>query len=90
MTGQNRIREDQSSEGMEDTDKAQRHGEFSWICKLLSILYSKLQLYSKTTKQAERKERLEIGRRTPESIQQTQRKDHKSTGPFFTQKRRKI
>ena len=54
MTDQNETREDQSSEGMEDTDKTQKYRELSWICKLLSMLYSKLQLYSKTTKQAKR------------------------------------
>ena len=54
VTDQNETREDQSSEGMEDTDKTQKYRELSWICKLLSMLYSKLQLYSKTTKQAKR------------------------------------
>ena len=88
--GQNRIRKDKSSERVEDIDKDQRCGEFPQICKLLLMFYSKLQSYSKTIKQAERQEGLEMGRRTPESIRQTQRKDSKSTGPFFTQKRRKI
>jgi len=54
---------------VEDTDKSQRCGELPRICKFLLTLYSKLQLYSKTTKQAGRQEGLEMGRRTPESIQ---------------------
>ena len=89
-TGQNGTGKDKSSKRVEDTDKSQRHGKLPWVCKLLSMFYSKLQSYSKTTKQAERQEGLEIGRRTPECIQRTQREDYKSTGPFFTQKRRKI
>ena len=67
-TGQNEIGKDKGSERVEDTDKDQRCGELSWICKLLSTLYSKLQSYSKTTKWAERQEGLKIGRRTPECI----------------------
>ena len=82
--GQNRIRKDKSSERVEDIDKDQRHGELSWICKLLSMLYSKLQSYSKTIKWAERQEELEMERRIPESIWQTQREDYESTSPFFT------
>ena len=45
-TGQNVTGEDKSSKRVEDTDKSQRCGELPWICKLLSMLYSKLQCYS--------------------------------------------
>ena len=47
------------------------------------MLYSKLQLYNKTIKQAERQEGLEM-ERTPEGIRQTQKENYKLTGPFFT------
>ena len=75
---------------MKNINKNQRCREFPQICKLLSTLHSKLQSHSKTTEWIKRQEGLEIGRGIPESIRRTQRKDHKSTSSFFTQKRRKI
>ena len=67
-TGQDRTREDKSSEGVEDTDKDQGCGKLSRVCKLLPMIYPKLQPYSKAIEQTKRQEGLEIGRRTSEGI----------------------
>jgi len=66
--GQNGTGEDKSSKRVENTNESQRCRKLPWICKLLLMLYSKLQPYSKTTKQAKRQEGLKMERRTPESI----------------------
>ncbi len=62
---------------MEDSNKYQGYGKFSWICKFLSMLYPELQSYSKTVKWTEEQERVEIGWRTSMSIWRTQRQDNK-------------
>ena len=49
-TDQNGTREDQSSEGIENTQKSKRRGEFPGLCKFLQMLYPKLQPYRQTTK----------------------------------------
>ena len=63
-TDLNGIRKDQDSKGMEDTDKSQRCGKLPGIRQFLSTLYTKLQPYCQTTKQAKRQERVEMGRKT--------------------------
>jgi len=55
MTSKNRTRKDQSSQGMENTNKSQGHRKLLRICKILQKIYSKFQLHSKTIKQVERK-----------------------------------
>jgi len=47
--GQDRIKEDKSSKGVEDTDQSQGCGKLPWIHKFLPMIYPKLQLYCKTT-----------------------------------------
>ena len=67
-TGQDRTRKDKSSEEVEDTDKIQGCGKFPWVRKLLPMIYSKLQPYSKTIERTKRQERLEMRRGTAEGI----------------------
>ena len=70
-TNQNGAEEDQGSKKIEDTNKGQGCREFSWICKLLSTLYSELQLHSKTIKWIEGQEGMEMEGRTPKGIWET-------------------
>ena len=39
-----RTRKDKSSEGVEDTNKSQEYRKFSWVHKLLLIIYPKLYI----------------------------------------------
>ena len=75
---------------MEDSNKGQGHGKFSWICKFLSMLYPELQSYSKAVKRTKGEERMEMGWRTLTSIWGTQRQDNKSTSSLLTKEGRKI
>jgi len=54
------------------------------------VIHSKFQPHSKTIKQAERKERMEVEKRISMSLQQTQGQDNKLTSTFSSKKRRKI
>ena len=45
---------------MKDTYKGQRHRKFLGVRKLLLKIYLKLQSYSKTIKQTQRQERMDI------------------------------
>ena len=63
-TSQNGAGEDQGSKRMEDANEDQECGEFPWICKLLLMLYSELQPYSKTIKWIKRQKEMKIGWRT--------------------------
>ena len=63
-TDQNGTRKDQSGEGMENTHKSKRHGEFSRLCKFLQTLHPELQPHRQTTKRVERQEGMEMGRGT--------------------------
>ena len=67
-TDQNGTRENQSGEGMKNTQKSKRRGELPRFCKFLQTLYPKLQPYRQTIKQVERQEGMKMGRRTPEGI----------------------
>ena len=89
-TGQNRTRKDKSSEGVEYTDKSQGCGKFSWVCKLLPMIYPKFQPYSKAIEWTKRLEGLEIGSKTSKGVWRTQGKYNKSTGTISAQKREKI
>jgi len=53
---------------VEDTDKSQGCGKFPQVRKLLPMIYSKLQPYSKTIERTKRQERLEMRRGTAEGI----------------------
>ena len=75
---------------MKDTNKGQRCRKLPRVCKFLLIVHLKLQPHSKTIERTKRQEGLEMGGRTLESIQGTQREDNKSTGTSPTQKRRKV
>ena len=66
--GQDETRKDKNSEGVEDTDKSQGCGKFLQVCKLLPMIYPKLQPYSKAIEQTKRQEGLEIGRETSKSV----------------------
>ena len=70
-TSQNGAGEDQGSKRMEYANKGQGCKKFSWICKLLLMLYPELQPYSKTIKWIEGQERMEMEWRTPKGIQGT-------------------
>jgi len=75
-TSQNGTREDKGSKGMENTNKGQGCREFPQIRQLLLTIYPQFQLQSKTIKQAERQEGMEMGGRTSKGVQGTQGKDH--------------
>ena len=75
---------------MKDTNKNQRSGKLFRICKLLSKVHPELQSYNKVFKQPERKERMEMGRRTPKGFQKAKRQDYKSTGTLSSKEGRKI
>ena len=67
-TSQNGTGENKSSEKMENTNKSQGCQEFPRIRQLLPTIYLQLQSYSETTKQTERQEGIEMGRRTSKGI----------------------
>jgi len=67
-TDSNGTRKDQGSKEMEDADKSERCRKLSRICKLLSMLYTKLQPHCQAIKQTKRQERVEMGRGTSKSI----------------------
>ena len=54
------------------------------------MIHPQLQPHSKTIKQIEGQERMEMEKRTSRSIRRTQREDYESTGPLFTKERGKI
>ena len=47
-TDQDGTREDKGGKEIEDTNKSEGCGEFPRVCKLLLMIYPKLQLHSKT------------------------------------------
>ena len=53
---------------MKDTNKNQRCKKLSRIRKFLQTIHSELQLHSKAIKQAEKKERIGVERRTSTSL----------------------
>ena len=61
---QNRAREDQGCQGMENIYKSQRHRKFPGVHKLLSKIYPKFQSYSKTTEWTKGKEGIDVEWRT--------------------------
>jgi len=68
---------------MENTHHNKRSRNLLRVHKFLQTLYQKLQSYSKTSQQTQRKEEMEMGRRTLESIQRVEGKDYKSTSTHF-------
>jgi len=46
-TNQDGTGEDKDGKRMEDTNKSKEHGKFPRVCKLLSMIHSKLQSYGK-------------------------------------------
>jgi len=75
---------------MENSYQNKRSRKFLRVCKLLSIIYQELQLYSETSQWTQRKEEIEMGIRIPESIWRVKRQNYKSTSTFSLKKRRKI
>ena len=53
---------------MKNTNKSQGHQEFPWICQFLPMIHPQLQSHSKTTKQTEGQEGVEVGRRISKGI----------------------
>ena len=54
------------------------------------MIHQKLQLYGKTSEQTKRKERVEIGKWTPENIQKVKEQNHKLTSTHSLKEERKI
>ena len=75
---------------MENTNQDKRSRKLLMVYEFLQMLYQEFQSYSKTSQWIQRKERVEMERRTSKGIQIIEREDYKSTGTCSTQKRRKI
>ena len=75
---------------MENAHQDKRSWKLLGICKLLQTVYQELESYSKASQQTQRKERPEMGRRTPESIWRIKKQDNKSTGTCSSKERRKF
>ena len=56
------------SKGMEDPSQDKRNRKLLRVCKLLLKIYKKLQSYGKTSQQAQRKKKIEMGNGTLRSI----------------------
>ena len=80
-TSPNRTRQDKSSQEIKDTNKNQRSGKLSRICKFLQKIHPELQSYSKTIKWVKRKEGMGMNRRTSIGIWRIKREDNKPTLP---------
>ena len=78
------------SKGMEDPSQDKRNRKLLRVCKLLLKIYKKLQSYGKTSQQAQRKKKIEMGNGTLRSIWRIKREDCESTCTCPTKKRRKI
>ena len=75
---------------MENTYKSQRCRKFPGVHKLLSKIYLKFQLYSKTTEWIKKKEEMDMEWGTQQGLQETQGKDNKLTSTLSFKERRKI
>ena len=83
-TNQDGTREDKGGQRREDTDKSKGHGKLPRLCKFLSMIYPKLQLYGKAIKWIKRQEGLEVGRGTSKDIWRTQRENNELTSTGTT------
>ena len=80
----------QSSQGMENPDQDKRSENLLGVCKLLLMIHQEFQSYGKTSQWTQRKEEMEMGKRTSESIWRIKRQNHKSTSTCFFKERWKI
>ena len=75
---------------MENPYQDKRSGKLLGVCKLLLMIHQEFQSYGKTSQWTQRKEEMEMGKRTSESIWRIKRKNHKSTSTCFFKERWKI
>ena len=89
-TSTNGTRQGQGSQRMENTNENKRSRKLLRICEFQLEVHLKLQLYSKAIKWPERKEGMEIGRRTSKGFWRAKQQDYKSTSTLSSQEGRKI